>query len=459
MSDRKLGLTGAIAIGLGGMIGGGVFAVLGVVVTIAGPASWIAFTAASLISMTAAYSYIKLNQLQDDVSDKGGSVTHLEQYLDSDRLILDRSTIAGMVGWTLLFGYVGAMAMYAFAFGTFAIQLIPSGVQQAVPLPLRPLLSVAAIGLFVLFNAVGARATGTSEELLVGLKLLILVGVSGWGLYFGWRSPSYQLAFGFDRLTSAGLVTATAISFVSFQGWQLLVYDYESIKEPDSNIPTAIYVSIVAAIIVDSMVAILVVNLAPTEIIRTHPEIAVARAVEPFLGEIGFVFVALAALFSTGSAINGTLFSAGHFAKGMLRDDLLPDRLGRASAEGAPIRTVVVLGTAAAAFSALGSLEGITSFGSLAFLVVFGSMSYLAFRKRGTDAINPVVPALGIAGTGLFFPLLLWHLWTAQRGVFWTVLGLTLAVAAIELLYFERETIADGITESESNVPGVDDEL
>lgn len=192
MSDGKLGFLGAAAIGLGGMIGG-VFSVLGVVVGIAGPASWMAFTAASLVSMCAAYSYVGLNRMRDDIEDKGGSVTQLERHLASDRRAFDASTVAGMVGWTLLFGYVGAMAMYAFAFGSFAVELLPKGVAGGVPLPLRPVMSVVGVALFIGLNVIGARATGFSEELLVGLKLAILLGISAWGLYFGWRSPDHHV--------------------------------------------------------------------------------------------------------------------------------------------------------------------------------------------------------------------------------------------------------------------------
>lgn len=118
-------------------------------------------------------------------------------------------------------------------------------------------------------------------------------------------------------MTNISLITAVAISFVSFQGWQLVMYDQDDIKNAASNVPKAVYISIVGAIVVDSMIAILVTSLVPTQVIAQHPEIAVARAVDPFLGQIGFVAVAIAALFSTGSAINGTLFSAANFAKGM----------------------------------------------------------------------------------------------------------------------------------------------
>ncbi|WP_254763561.1 APC family permease [Natrinema marinum] len=436
--DGELGFLGAASIGLGGMIGGGVFSVLGVVATIAGAAAWLAFTAASLVSMAAAYSYIKLNQLSDE---RGGSVSMIEAYVGN-------STLAGMVGWTLLFGYVGAIAMYAFAFGGFAERLLD--VHSVLGFSARPLLSALAVGGFIALNVVGAKATGTTEELLVGLKLAILLAISGWGLYYGWTVD--QLEYGFGHLTNTSFLTAVAISFVSFQGWQLVMYDQESIKNPSKNVPRAVYVSILGAIVVDSLVSILVTSLVATNVIANHPEIAVAEAVRPFLGGLGFVFVAVAALFSTGSAINGTLFSAAHFAKGMLADGLLPDRFGDAEQEGVPTQTVLVIGVAAAAFTFYGSLQGITSFGSLAFMVVFGAMSYLAFRQRDAEDVSAFVPAVGMLGTATLLPLLLYRLYTEQRSVFVTVVALTAIVVGLEVLYFERNTLEDGLQTVENRI-------
>ncbi|WP_380679154.1 APC family permease [Salinigranum sp. GCM10025319] len=443
-NGSKLGFWGAVSISVGGMIGGGVFAVLGVVTTIAGAASWLAFALACTVSTCAAYSYLKLNRIGEQ---RGGSVSQLEEYLDS-------TEIAGIVGWTLLFGYVGAMAMYAYAFGSFAVALTPSPVLDAVPLGeglLRPVYSVCAVGIFVALNVLGARATGTSEEALVAVKVAVLLAFGGLGLWYGFTNDSLELGLSVVSQVSP-VVMATAISFVSFQGWQLLMYDQGSIENPAENLPKAIYVSIAVTVLIDGLIAIIVTSLASPDVIQAHPERALALAVEPVIGSIGFVIVSIAAIFSTGSAINGTLFSAAHFAKGMIGDGLLPDKTGRASADGAPQRTVVVLGGLAALFTAYGSLDGITSFGSLAFMTVFGVMSYLAFRERAHDEITPVLPAVGVVGTAVFSALLVWHLWSAKRGTFFVVVGVAAAVLAVELLYFEREHVADGIETVEQEI-------
>ncbi len=451
-NEEKLGFWGAISISVGGMIGGGVFAVLGIVAMIAKSASWLAFTLACLVSMCAAYSYIKLNEIGNQ---RGGSVSQLEEYIGN-------SNIAGMVGWTLLVGYIGAMAMYAYAFGSFAVALTPSSIVHAIPLGenlIRPLYSVIAVGIFITLNVLGARATGSSEELLVGVKVAILLAFIGLGVWYGFSNNS--LAIGVSTITKVSpVVMATALSFVSFQGWQLLIYDQDSIKNPSENLPKAIYYSIIITILIDGLIAIVVTSLAKQSTIKAHPERALANAVQPIIGHIGFVIISVAAILSTGSAINGTLFSSANFAKGMIGDGLLPDRTGRVKADGAPSKTVIILGVLAAAFTAYGSLDGITSFGSLAFMVVFGVMSYLAFSERDHDEINPIWPAIGVIGTAVFFVLLVWHLWSSQRGTFYVVLGVTVAVLAIELLYFERETIADGIqrveTKAESEIDRVD---
>ncbi|QAU14185.1 amino acid permease [Halorubrum sp. BOL3-1] len=447
MSEQKLGLIGAMSISVGGMIGGGVYAVLGVVVLQAGAASWLAFTGACLISMGASYSYIKLNQISGK---KGGSVTQIEAFTG-------RSTLAGMIGWTLLFGYVGAMAMYAFAFGGFTVELLhAAGLSEAesvFAIPIQPLISVGAIALFVGLVTAGTQVTGWVETALAATKTVIILGFGIWGFAYGFGTfgfdPVSPIQFGFEELaTPIPIVIAIAISFVSFQGWQLLVYDQESIRNPERTVPIAIYASILLTIILDGMIAILVFSYASIDQIVANPEVAVAFAAETFIGPVGFFIIAVSALLSTGSAILGTLFSSAHFAKGMIRAGLLPDRAGNTDVGGAPPRTTVILGVLTAVLVLIGGLEGIISFGSLMFMVVFGAMSFLAFQQRHRDDVNPIPPLVGLIGSFGAFPILIWNMYTNEPAVFVTVVVTAVAVFAVESLYFGRETIWAGVEQS-----------
>ena len=443
MSEGQLGLTEAVSMGLGGMIGGGIYAVLGVVAGLTGPATWAAFLVAGVVALCAAYSYNALNALDDE--NQGGSVSFVQSFLGN-------TTLAGMTGWTLLFGYIGSMAMYAFAFAEFSLSFgaVPASIAGV---PARPLISVAAVAGFVALNLLGAQTTGTAENVLVALKLAILLafGVLGLVYAFGYTNAPFEVGFG--RLTGVGPVVAAAISFVAFQGWQLLFYDQESISDPVETIRRAVYISIPAAVVVYVLVGVVTVNLAP-QAIQQHPHVALKTAaetmVQPYgLAALGGTVLALSALFSTGSAINATLFSASHFAKGLLQNDLLPDRIGDGDADGLPTRTVLVVGGATAAFTVAGSLGAITSFASLAFIVVFGGMSYLALSQRGHDRVHPVPPAVGFAGSAAFFPLMLWNLFTREPTTFYMVVAIAVAVLAVETLYFERDAIEREVTSVE----------
>jgi amino acid transporter len=430
MSDGKIGVIESVSIALGGMIGGGIFAVLGVVAETSGTAAWVAFLAAGAIAAAAAYSFVKLNNLTEV---GGGPVTCVYAFTES-------TTLGGIVSWTLLVGYVGTMAMYAFAFGGYFVELLP--VQQAATVPLRPVVSVTAIGSFLGLNLLGARATGRAEDLLVAAKVGILLLFALGGLWFGFTHG--RINSGLAHL-SIGPLIAAAISFVAFEGWELLLFDQDQMDDPKETARQAIYLSIAGATTIYILVALVTTNLVSAQEIAAHPETALAIAAEPFLGQLGFTLIAVAALFSTGSAINATLFSSAEFATRLVSHDLLPDRFSAPRTESTHEKPLLVLGTLAALFSAVGSLQGITSFASLAFITVSGIISAIALTERHREEISAIVPTLGLAGTVVTFPVLLWHLYTTKFGVFVTVVGIALTVLAVELLYFERESITDGI--------------
>jgi amino acid transporter len=425
------------------MIGGGIYAVLGVVSRITGPTTWAAFVLAGVVALCAGYSYVRLNELvTDDGGDGGGAVTFVQSFTGN-------STLAGMIGWTLLVGYVGSMAMYAFAFGEFAVTL-PLVPDAVAGLPLRPLVSVGAVAGFVGLNLLGARATGVTENVLVAVKVIVLVAFGVGGVGYALAASGVSVSLGTSQVVSAGPVMAAAVAFVAFQGWQLLFYDQESFSDPLEQLPKALYVSIPVAVAIYVVVAVATYTLAP-QALQSHPHTALNTAATTVtsavgLASVGGIVISLSALFSTGSAINATLFSTGYFAKGLLSDDLLPDRVGDSSASGVPDRTVLVIGAATAAFTAYGSLSAITSFASLAFIVVFGGTSYLAFTQRDTERVSALWPAVGAVGASLFFALMLYHLYAAERNTFYTVLLVAGVVFAVELLYFERDVIEEEIT-------------
>lgn len=436
MASEKLGLKECISIALGGMVGGGIFAVLGVVAQIVHDATWFAFVLAGLVAGCSAYSYNVLSKLSNS---RGGSVTFIQTFTGKTKL-------AGMAGWAQMLGYVGSMAMYAYAFGSFSVgfEMIPD---TLFGLPVRPFISVLVVLFFLVLNLMGAKSTGTAENIMVAGKVMILFIFGAGGLIYGFSNTG--LEYGFSRLLSLDPLIAAAVSFVAFQGWQLLYYDQESVSDPDQTIPKAVYIAIGSALVLYILVAVSTLNLVPLEVIKEDPEQALAIAAKPFI-PMGFTIISLAALFSTGSAINATLFSGGYFAKGMISSHLLPDNFGDAKEEGIPSRSLCILAGVTAVLAAYGSLSAITSFASLAFIIIFGGISYLAFRQRRKSEVHPWIPALGITGSMIFFISMLWYLYNNEPHTFYSILIITGILVTFELLYFERNVLKEKIVPSDS---------
>jgi len=440
---EKLGLRSAVSMALGGMIGGGIYAVLGIVVAAAGATAWLAFLLAGVVALCAGYAYVSLNRR---VGHPGGAVVFVQEYLDS-------STTAGMVGWTLLVGYLGSMAMYAFAFGSYFVDL--TGLSLSATLPVvggipvtRPAASLFVVAAFVALNVVGVRETGAVEDLLVAAKIAVLGVFALVGLRYGWQRGS--LTLGLSGFGGVGALTAAASSFVAFQGWQLLFYDQDSMETPRRTLPRAVLVAIPVAVAIYVAVALVTVAIVP-ELVRQQPETALAVAAGEFLGPAGRAVIGASALVSTASAINATLFSSSLLTQRLVRDDLLPPRIGApdGGVDGEPpTSAVLALGGITAAFAVLGSLQGITSFASLSFIVVFGGACALALANAGTLGCSRLVPAVGLVGCGGFLPLLLLRLFRAEPATFRTVVVVAVVVVSVELLYFRRPGLYQRVRES-----------
>jgi amino acid transporter len=346
------------------------------------------------------------------------------------------------------------MAMYAYAFGSYSVDIM--GVEQVMGLPLQSLLSLGIIGLFVGLNLVGVEESGWVEIVLVVIKIAVLVGFVAFGFWYGSSNGGIQT--GIDSLGFEPIMAA-AMSFVAFQGWQLLMYSQGTIEDHSDTNPTAIYISIPSAVLIYIGVAIVTTSIVGVALVSRHPEVALATAASQFGGSWGHLIISLSALFSTASAINATLFTSAQFSDRLIENDLLPEQLDASSpdefeGEDLPKRVILVLGVLTAAFTVVGSLEGITSFASLTFIVVFGAMSYLALTQRDHENVSAIPPAIGLVGTSLFLPMMIWHLFTSQRGVFYTVAAISVVAIVVELAYFETDMFGYS---SDGGLPTSDD--
>jgi len=347
---------------VGGMVGGGIFSTLGVVVGIAGAWAWLSFVTAGLIALAAGHSYVRL---ATHYGEEGGAFTFLRK--------IDADGFAGSLSWVLIIGYVLTNAVYAFTFGQYLGHVV--GLGTWFP-------RTAGVAIVVLFIGLNLRRVGEAggvEVILVWFKLAALVALAGWGLA-RWDPP--MLSQGIDNTGIGAALFGAASVFMAYEGFQLLAYDYEDIDTPKKTLPRAVLWAIVVVIAVYVAVALGTAMLIGADQVVEHKEVALAIAGKQAFGIAGLVVVTIAAAFSTGSAINSTLFATARLASKVADDGELPAAFSHKNSAGIPNRAVIGLGTLAAVLAAVGTLTGLVEAASLTFLFTFSVVSGLAFRQR-----------------------------------------------------------------------------
>ena len=420
--NKALGLLELIALGVGGMIGGGIFSMLGLAVSITGHAAPFAFLIGSFVAFFAGYSYIRLAlTFRND----GASYIYLM------RAFPHRPEISTMTGWTVTIGYVGTLALYAFTFGAYGADLIG---QSGAPL-IRMAMSLAVLIFFLLVNLRGARASGHTEDLVVYAKILILAVFAVAGM----KTISHHNLFPLFDKGGASVFMAGALIFVAFEGFQLITNTVTETRDPDKNIPRGIYGAIAITSAIYILLAVVAIgNLPIPELIKAE-EYALAEAARPVLGEAGVIMVGVAALLATSSAINATVLGSARMMAEMARERRMPAWLAARNGTGAPWLAVITLSGLAGAFTLLGGLEVIASFSSMTFLLVSIGVSVANWKLRAKTGSKPWIIAAGIALMSVTVMLLLVHLGTEKPLTLAAVAGIYAAAGLPAWIYGRRK--------------------
>lgn len=279
----ELGVSTLVSIGIGGMVGGGIFSVLGLTVQIAGAGAYLSFVVGGLIAALTGRSDALLSVR---IRSRGGTAFFLDRCFGT--------TIAGPLNVLLWLSYFVMLGLYAVAFGSYGAALLgadPDG-------PWRRVLASGVVLAFAGLNLAGARIVGRAEALLVYGKLAILLVfcIAGMAFVDGERvSPAHYPAIGV-------IVYAGALIFLGYEGFELIANAAEDARDPRRSLPLAYLISIAVVIGLYVLVAFVAVgNLDVAQIDRDR-DYALAAAARPFLGSAGFVLIGIAAVISTASA-------------------------------------------------------------------------------------------------------------------------------------------------------------
>lgn len=381
--EKPLGVPELIAIALGGMIGGGIFTILGIAVSIVGVYTPLAIALGGSIAAMAAYSYIKLGVYYKD---EGAT------YAFYKRTYPGSPFAASLIGWWVIFGYISTLALYAYTFASYAI----SGFAFADSVWTRKLVAGMIIAVFTLINIWSVKGMGKVEDLMVYTKLIILVIIS-FVLLNNTQTTIPALMSENNGFSIINILIVASVTFVAYEGFQLVINAVDEMENPEKNIPRAIYSAIFLAILIYFVMALGAILTIPFDDIIKNEEYALAAGANGILGHWGTDLIILGALLATSSAISGTVFGASRQMAVIARDGYFPAILAR-RIDRKPVYAIVTMAGLAYCLILAGTLKVILEFGSVTFLVVSLLMAVANFRIRHKTNSSAIVTIISVFG-------------------------------------------------------------
>jgi len=351
-TKRTIGYLGAVSIGIGGMVGGGIFAVLGEAVSLAHGASVIAFLLAGIVALFTAYSYAKLSvQFQT----KGGTVSFIDE-------AFGHNLLSGSVNFMLWLSYLVTISLYAVAFSSYAKALFINDASFWID---HLFISMAII-LPLIINLISASFVSCSETIIVIIKMILLIVIIIASISFvdvGRLSPTK-----WDD--SFSIVVAGMIIFVAYEGFELIANAAEDIKNPTKNLPRAFYTSVLVVIVLYILIAVITVGTVEESQLLEAKDYALAIAAEPALGAVGFTLVSVAALLATFSAINASIYGNGRLGYILAIEGELP-KVFRKERDTIPTMSILITTFFSLILANSIDLSQIAIIGSASFLLIF----------------------------------------------------------------------------------------
>ncbi|HAI1448965.1 TPA: amino acid permease [Escherichia coli] len=399
--NKPLGLWNVVSIGIGAMVGAGIFALLGQAALLMEASTWVAFAFGGIVAMFSGYAYARLGA---SYPSNGGIIDFFRRGLGNG-----------------VFSLAVSIAMVARAFGAYAVQFLHEGSQEE---HLILLYALGIIAVMTLFNSLSNHAVGRLEVILVGIKmmiLLLLIIAGVWSLQPAHISVSAPPS-------SGAFFSCIGITFLAYAGFGMMANAADKVKDPQVIMPRAFLVAIgVTTLLYISLALVLLSDVSALEL-EKYADTAVAQAASPLLGHVGYVIVVIGALLATASAINANLFAVFNIMDNMGSERELPKlmnkSLWRQSTWGNIIVVVLIMLMTAAL-----NLGSLASVASATFLICYLAVFVVAIRLR--HDIHASLPIL-IVGTLVMLLVIvgfIYSLWSqGSRALIWIIGSLLLSL-------------------------------
>jgi amino acid transporter len=412
----KIGYWAVVAIGVGGMVGGGIFAVLGLSVELTHGAAPIAFLIAGFVALVTTYSYTRLSVAYPN---EGGTVAFLDNAFGP-------GLFTGTMNLLLWISYIVMLSLYASAFGSYGAALLPASSQ----ILWKHLLISGSILAIASLNLLSAKLIGEVEDWIVATKVTILLlfiatgvfSIDGDRLLPGqWASPIH-------------IISGGMIIFLAYEGFELIANTADDVEHPEKTLPKAFYSAVGFVICLYIMVAAVTVGNLPVDKIVDAKDYALAAAARPFLGRYGYALITIAALLSTASALNATLYGAARLSYIVAKDGELPKSLER-KVWNEPVEGLLITAGVTLVVANLFDLASISMMGSAGFLLVFAAVNGANVVLSEQTGSRRWIPVLGIVLCLGALASLVWQIGQRSPSHLWILLAMLLSAFLVEGAY------------------------
>jgi amino acid transporter len=418
-SERKLGTLSTLSIGIGGMVGGGIFAVTGLTVDVTKGAAPVAFLLAGLVAAVTSYSYLKLTLR---FPGEGGTVEFLNRAFGG-------GIVTGAANILLLLSYVVLLAVYAYAFGSYGAGFFP---EQDRGFWLHVLISAVIVGL-VIVNVFGADLVVRSENFFNAVKMLLLAAFVVGGLLTPMEWSRFEPG---NFVTPLGLVAGAMLIFLNYEGFELIANASRDVANPKRALPIAYIGGVLIVIAVYVLIVMVVIgHLGFAEVAKVSDQV-LSIAAQDFLGRAGYIAVVIAALMATSSAINATFYGTGRLAYSIARSGELPKELER-TMRGQHLEGTLITAVLALLIANALPLEAIATMGSAGFLLLFMAVNIAGVRLARDTGGRAWISALAALSTAGALVVLCVQVDEnpGTRDHLWILLGMIVVSFGIEVAY------------------------
>ncbi len=377
-------VRGAAFLGIGAMVGAGIFALLGQAATVAGSAVWLSFLLAGIVATLLGYNVVKLGVRYPS---NGGLFAYLMQGFGNGRLV-------GIAAWL---GYFAAIvivcSMVAVAFGSYATSLfVGDGAWSGWDNVFTTLVVIAMAGVSMVGSALVDRAQSLIVIALLAV-FAVFIAVTIVDIDFDLLAFSTYPSF-------SDIIASVALTFFAYLGFSVITFAVGDLRNPDRELPLAMVVALGVTTLLYVLISLGVFGTLTVDQAIGYGETAIAEAARPALGEAGFVMMAIAALLATASSVNATLYASGGLTGMLAESGQFPTFMGRGSRLGAHAG-VLVTAALVLVVANIVDLSAIASVGSACSLMIFLLVGASGYRLRSeTGAVGAII-LVGMAATAV----------------------------------------------------------